>query len=67
MIATLISIILMPTMSHGYVVKRESPNEAHRIYAREAQPYANLMYDKTLPFVPRYRYDLHLYIFIVGI
>jgi len=61
MIAALISIILIPTVSHGYVVKREPSNDVHRIYARDAQPYANLLYDTSLPFIPRYRYPVRQY------
>ena len=48
-------IIIIPTTTHGNAIKR-TPEETHQVYARDATPYANLQYDKSLPFVPRYRY-----------
>ena len=34
----------------------------HALYARNAQPYGNQVYDKSLPFVPRYRYNNFCYL-----
>ena len=47
-------MIIIPTPTHGNAIKRAA-EETHRVYARDATPYANLQYDKSLPFVPRYR------------
>jgi len=53
-------IIIIPTPTNGNAIKR-TPEETHRVYARDATPYANLQYDKSLPFVPRYRYPVRQY------
>ena len=57
------SVAILPTISNGSIINQEV-NDVHKIYARDAQPYANLVYDKSLPFVPRYRYAEVLYIFL---
>ena len=46
-------------LSHGSGIEQET-DDYHKIYARNAKPYANLVYDKSLPFVPRYRYGENL-------
>ena len=46
-------IVIISTLSQeGFA---EDDEDYHKVYARNAQPYANLVYDKSLPFVPRYR------------
>lgn len=58
MLATLMCITFMPTYSNGSGIKRRLNDDYHQVYARNAKPYATLIYDKTLPFVPRYRYPV---------
>lgn len=54
------SAVLLSTVSHGSCIEQET-DDYHKIYARNAKPYANLVYDKSLPFVPRYRYPVRRY------
>ena len=56
MLATLMCITFMPTYSNGSAIKRRLNDDYHQVYARNAKPYATLIYDKSLPFVPRYRF-----------
>ena len=56
MTISLISVMFRPTMIRGSIVKRDAAAEKYNeIYARNAQPYANQVYDQRLPYVPRYR------------
>jgi len=55
----LVSIVIVSTLSQGNALEPE--NDYHKVYARDAQPYGNLVYDKSLPFVPRYRYPVRRY------
>jgi len=52
-------MVILSTLSQGSLA--EVDEDYHKVYARDAQPYANLVYDKSLPFVPRYRYPVRRY------
>ncbi len=39
----------------GLSWSRVAPGNYHAVYAREAKPYAAIKFDKTLPYIPRYR------------
>merc|ERR1711997_44831 len=62
MVIALTNIIIQSAISaEAWTIKRGYDEGIHKVYAREAKPYANLVYDKSLPFVPRYRYPVKQY------
>ncbi len=55
---SLIVVVFSPPMLRRSIVKRDAADENDlEIYASDAKPYANLVYDKILPVIPRYRYS----------
>lgn len=48
-------VAVMPDVEGRFKLKAMGEDNYPTTYARESKPYSNLMFDKELPYVPRYR------------